>query len=66
MLHILKDNCEAVEEIQKLLSVRLLRALLSYELVKNGWTAFTWRDNFCRETVGILAQHAIQSKMSRY
>ena len=44
---------------------RLLRALLSYELVKKGYTAYSWKDNFSRETLGILAQHAIQSKMSR-
>ena len=44
---------------------RLLRALMSHELVTKGYTEYTWRDNFTRETLGILAQHAIQSKMSR-
>ena len=29
---------------------RLLRALLSHELVKKGWTAYSWRDNFSRDT----------------
>ena len=38
---------------------------MSYELVKKGYSEYTWRDNFSRDTLGILAQHAIQSKMSR-
>lgn len=44
---------------------RLLKVLLSHELIKRNNTAYTWRDNFSKETLQILAQHAIQSRMSR-
>ena len=38
---------------------------LSHELIKRNNAAYTWRDNFSKETLQILAQHAIQSRMSR-
>jgi BAI1-associated protein 3 len=44
---------------------RLLKVLLSHELIKRNCAAYTWRDNFSKETLQILAQHAIQSRMSR-
>ena len=44
---------------------RLLKVLLSHELIKRNNAAYTWRDNFSKETLQILAQHAIQSRMSR-
>jgi hypothetical protein len=47
------------------LSCRLLRVLLSHELVRRASEAYTWRDNFSKETLAILAQHAIQARMTR-
>ena len=44
---------------------RLLRVLLSHELVRRASEAYTWRDNFSKETLAILAQHAIQARMTR-
>ena len=44
---------------------RLLKVLLSHELIKRNCAAYTWRDNFSKETLQVLAQHAIQSRMSR-
>ena len=45
--------------------IRLIKVLLSHELVKRRCEAYSWRDNFSVETLQILAQHAIQSRMSR-
>ena len=45
--------------------IRLIKVLLSHELVKRKCEAYGWRDNFSEETLQILAQHAIQSRMSR-
>ena len=39
---------------------RLLRILLSHELLQRKFAPFEWRDNFCKETLQILAQHAVQ------
>ena len=45
--------------------IRLIKVLISHELVKRKCEAYNWRDNFSPETLQILAQHAIQSRMSR-
>ena len=45
--------------------IRLIKVLLSHELVKRKCEAYNWRDNFSGETLQVLAQHAIQSRMSR-
>lgn len=44
---------------------RLLRILLSHELVKRNAAPYAWKDSFAKETLQILAQHAVQGKMSR-
>ena len=44
---------------------RLLKVLLSHKLIKRNCAAYTWRDNLSKETLQVLAQHAIQSRMSR-
>ena len=45
--------------------IKLLKVLLSQELIKRKSLAYSWRDNFSKETLQILAQHAIQSRMTR-
>lgn len=45
--------------------VRLLKVLMSSELVRRNLETWSWRDNFTRETLEILAQHAVQSRMTR-
>ena len=45
--------------------LKLLKVLLSTELVRRKVSAYSWRDNFSRETLQTLAQHAIQARMSR-
>ena len=45
--------------------VRLLKVLMSSELVRRSLETWSWRDNFTRETLEILAQHAVQSRMTR-
>ena len=44
---------------------RLLRVLLSRELVQRQPLPHAWRDNFSGEALQILAQHAVQARMSR-
>lgn len=44
---------------------RLLRVLLSHELLKRNSPPYSWKDGFCKETLAILAQHAVQGKMTR-
>ena len=39
---------------------RLLRILLSFELLQRKCQPFEWKDNFSKETLQILAQHAVQ------
>ena len=39
---------------------RLLRILLSFELIQRKCQPFEWKDNFSKETLQILAQHAVQ------
>ena len=38
---------------------------MSSELVRRRLETWAWRDNFTRETLEILAQHAVQSRMTR-
>eukprot|EP00095_Tigriopus_kingsejongensis_P000958 maker-scaffold83_size396513-snap-gene-0.15 protein:Tk00958 transcript:maker-scaffold83_size396513-snap-gene-0.15-mRNA-1 annotation:"conserved hypothetical protein" len=44
---------------------RLLRILLSYELLNRNASPYSWKDSFNKETLQILAQHAVQGRMSR-
>ena len=44
---------------------RLLRILLAHELLKNECKPFEWKDEFANEALHILAQHAVQGRMSR-
>ena len=39
---------------------RLLKVLLSHELLQRRAQPFEWKDEFCKETLQILAQHAVQ------
>ena len=45
--------------------VRLLKVLMSSELVRRSLEPWSWRDHLSRETLAILAQHAVQARMTR-
>ena len=44
---------------------KLLRVLLSRELVQRAPPPYAWRDHFTPSALQILAQHAVQARMSR-
>lgn len=44
---------------------RLLKVLLSYELIRRDPRPYSWRDDFAPESLSLLAQHAVQGRMSR-
>lgn len=45
---------------------RLLKILLTHELLTNNSEQFQWKDDFSKEALLILSQHAIQGRMNRF
>ena len=39
--------------------------MISHEIIKRNSCAYEWRDQLGRETLQILAQHAVQCRLSR-
>ena len=44
---------------------RLLKILLTNELLSRNCDQYEWKDDFKNETLQILAQHAVQGRMNR-
>ena len=45
---------------------RLLKILLTHELLCANAEQFQWKDDFSKEALSILSQHAIQGRMNRF
>ena len=56
-----KDNSIVLEEHR-----RLLKILLTHELLNANAEQFQWKDDFSNEALLILTQHAIQGRMNRF
>ena len=56
-----KDNSIVLEEHR-----RLLKILLTHELLSTNAEQFQWKDDFSKEALLILTQHAIQGRMNRF
>ena len=56
-----KDSSIVLEEHR-----RLLKILLTHELLTANAEQFQWKDDFSKEALLILSQHAIQGRMNRF